>query len=174
MEEKYSKEEAKTIRTGVVAFVMILFIVILTISHNANIEGKGLGGKYNIYASFGRTDGLNVGDAVRMSGVDIGRVVASKLDEDFNSRLTLEINNEYKIPDDSSASIISFGLIGGKYIEIEVGGSEDFIPANGSISYTQDSIVLEELLDRIISMGKSKKTNTSEVIDEKVKGEFDE
>lgn len=174
MEEKYSNEEAKTIRTGIIAFIVILFVVILTISHNANIEGKGLGGKYNIYASFGRTDGLNVGDAVRMSGVDIGRVVASKLDEDFNSILTLEINNEYKIPEDSSATIVSFGLIGGKYIEIEVGGAEDVIPANGSINYTQDSIVLEELLDRIISMGKSKKTNTPEVIEEVDKGEFDE
>ena len=174
MEEKYSNEEAKTIRTGIIALAVILFVVILTISHNANIEGKGLGGKYNIYASFGRTDGLNVGDAVRMSGVDIGRVVASNLDENFSSQLTLEINNEYKIPDDSSASIVSFGLIGGKYIEIEVGGSEDFIPSNGSINYTQDSIVLEELLDRIISMGKSKKADTPKQIDEEIKGEYDE
>lgn len=174
MEDKYSNEEAKTIRTGIIAFVTILFVVVLTISHNANIEGKGLGAKYNIFASFGRTDGLNVGDAVRMSGVDIGRVVASELDENYNSRLTLEINNEYKIPEDSSASIVSFGLIGGKYIEIEVGGAEDFIPSNGSISYTQDSIVLEELLDRIIGMGKSKKNIIEKQVEDVEKGELDE
>ena len=158
MEEKYSLDEAKTIKTGLITLVFVLLISVVTISHNASIKSQGMGDKYNIYASFGRTDGLNIGDAVRMSGVDIGRVVGAKLDENYNSNLILEIDGTYKIPDDSSASIVSFGLIGGKYVEIEVGGSEDFIEPEGVISYTQDAMVLEELLDRMISLGKSKKS----------------
>ena len=159
MEEMYSKEETRSIRTGITALLVILVAVFITVSHNASIRGRGLGGTYNIYASFGRTDGLNVGDAVRLSGVNIGRVTAAELDKNFNTRLTMEISEKYIIPDDCSASIVSFGLIGGKYVEIEVGGSEDFIPPDGNVSYTQDAMVLEELLDRIISMGKSRRSN---------------
>ena len=159
MEEKYSKEEDKTIRIGLITFLIILAMVCITILHNSSIKRKNIGRGYQIYASFGRTDGLGVGDNVRMSGVTIGRVTAAKLDENFNSKLTLEIDSKYKIPDDSSASIVSFGLIGGKYVEIEVGGSEEYIKSGDSISYTQDAMVLEELLDRIISIGKTKKSS---------------
>lgn len=165
MEEKYSLEEEKSIKTGIIAMFCILIFSIITIFHNASIEKEGLGGKYNIYANFGRTDGLNVGDVVRMSGINVGRVVEAILDENYNSRLTLEIDDKYKIPEDSSASIISFGLIGGKYVEIEIGGSEDMIPPEGSIDFTQDAMILEELLDRIISMGKSKKSKNIQAIE---------
>ncbi len=178
MEEKYTGEETRSIRVGIIALIIVLAAVVITISHNSSIKNRGLGGTYNIYASFGRTDGLSVGDAVRLAGVNVGRVTAADLDENFNSRLTLEVEDKYKIPDDSSASIVSFGLIGGKYVEIEVGGAEDYIPAGGSISYTQDAIVLEDLLDRIISMGKSKKkaavSNENESQQIENKGESDE
>ncbi len=157
VEEKYTKEEMKTIRNGVIALIVILIGVFITISHNASIKGHGDGNTYNIYASFGRTDGLNVGDVVRLSGVNIGRVTAAELDKNFRTKLTLEIDDKYKIPDDSSASIISFGLIGGKYVEIDVGGSEDYLQPDSTIGFTQDAMVLEELLDRIISLGKSKR-----------------
>lgn len=156
MEEKYSVEESKTLRTGIITLLAILVAVFITISHNASIKGGKVGGAYEIYASFGRTDGLNVGDVVRMAGVNVGRVIEADLEENFTTKLTLEIDSKYKIPDDSSASIVSFGLIGGKYIEIDVGGSEDYVAPGGEISYTQDAMILEELLDRIISLGKSK------------------
>lgn len=182
LEEKYSIEETKAIRNGIAALFIILTAVFITVSHNVSIKGKSLGKTYNIYADFGRTDGLNVGDAVRLAGVNIGRVVAADLDENFRSRLTLEIGNEYKIPEDSSASIVSFGLIGGKYVEIDVGGAEEYIAPEGIISYTQDAMVLEELLDRIISIGKHKKVKTpdntiSETSDNtvsEIKGEHNE
>jgi len=161
LEEKYTVEETKALRTGAIAMLAILVAVFITISHNASIKRKNLGGAYKIYANFGRTDGLNVGDIVRMSGIDVGRVVDAKLDENFTSKLTLEIDSKYKIPEDSSATIVSYGLIGGKYIEIDVGGAEEYIPSGGLIGYTQDAMILEELLDRIISIGKSKRTNTN-------------
>ena len=173
LEEKYSLDESKTIKTGLIALIIILLASFITISHNASIKSQGMGNTYNIYASFGRTDGLNVGDAVRMAGIDIGRVIGAKLDENYNSNLILEIDSEYKIPDDSSASIVSFGLIGGKYVEIEVGGSEEFIEPEGEIGYTQDAMVLEELLDRMIALGKSKKSKNVTNSDD-VKGDDDE
>ena len=178
LEEKYSVEETRSIRTGLIAMAAIFAVVFMTISHNASIKGKNIGDSYKIYASFGRTDGLNVGDVVRMSGITVGRVVNAELDENFSAKLTIEIDSKYKIPDDSSASIVSYGLIGGKYVEIDVGGSEDYIADSGEISYTQDAMVLEELLDRIITIGKAKKTEKKEVIiqanDTELKGDEDE
>jgi len=162
--EKYSKEEAKSIRIGFITMLIVIIGIFITISHNTSIKGQTTGSTYTIYANFGRTDGLNVGDLVRMSGVSIGRVISSQLDENFNSELSLEINSKYKIPDDSSASIVSFGLIGGKYVEIEVGGSEEYVAPNGHIEYTQDAMILEELLDRIIAMGKNKQSKTEQPI----------
>lgn len=162
MEEKYSIEETKAIRTGLIALICVLLVCFVTISHNASIKSKNISEGYRVYAHFGRTDGLGIGDAVRMAGVTIGRVVAADLDENFNSRLTLEVDSQYKIPEDSSASIVSFGLIGGKYVEIEVGGAEEYINPGESINYTQDAMVLEELLDRIISLGKAKHSKSNE------------
>ena len=94
--EKYTKDEAKSIRIGLITMLAIIVAVFITISHNTSIKGAEDGSTYTIYANFGRTDGLNEGDAVRMSGVSIGRVVESSLDENFNSKLSLEINSKYK------------------------------------------------------------------------------
>lgn len=163
MEDKYTKEETKSLKTGMMALFIILIGVIITISHNASIKQKNMGDTYKIYANFGRTDGLEIGSPVRLGGINIGRVVASELNEHFNSRLTFEIDSDYKIPEDSSASIISSGLLGGKYIEIEIGGEEEYLTAGSTMSYTQDAMVLEELLDRIISIGRSSRAQNKNI-----------
>lgn len=159
MEEKYTNEEAKSLKTGVIALLVILIGVVATISHNASIQQKNMGDTYKIYANFGRTDGLEIGSPVRLGGINIGRVVASELTEHFHSKLTFEIDLDYKIPEDSSAAIVSSGLLGGKYVEIEIGGEEEYLKAGSTMSYTQDAMVLEELLDRIIAMGRSSREN---------------
>ena len=61
----------------------------------------------------------------------------------------MELKDGIRIPDDSSASIVSSGIMGAKYIEIEPGGSEDYLQPGGEFSYTQDAMVIEELVDRI-------------------------
>ncbi len=117
---------------------------------------------YHLNATFRRTDGLMVGDIVRMAGVDVGRVVDASLNDHFHAVLKLEIMEGLHIPDDSSASIVSSSIMGNKYIEIEPGGSEDFLQDGQEFHYTQDAMVLQELLDRIVSIGKSKKKKSAE------------
>ena len=155
MQEKFSSEERKAFNMGIcaiIAFAVLFFFMTFSGSDYKHIHNEF----YHINATFGRTDGLLVGDKVRMAGVYIGRVIDAKLDENYNAVLKLEIKAGLNIPDDSSASIVSSGLMGNKYIEIEPGGSEDYITNNGEFSYTQDAMVLEELLDRIVAMGKAK------------------
>ena len=158
LQEQYSKEEAKSLSVGLyVALALIVGVAFFT-TQRKEIEHTEGGKYYSLNARFGRTDGLMVGDKVRLAGVTVGRVVDAKLDEHFNAIMTLELKDGINIPDDSSASIVSSGIMGKKYIEIEPGGSFDFISPGGEFSYTQDAMVIEELIDRIISIGKANKS----------------
>jgi len=71
--------------------------------------------------------------------------------------------SDYKPTGDQPKAIeyLSNGILGGKYIEIEPGGSEDYITPGGEFTYTQDAMVLEELLDRIIGIGKANRNKNS-------------
>ncbi|MBQ8436993.1 MAG: MCE family protein [Alphaproteobacteria bacterium] len=159
--EFYSKEESRYLKMGIyVCFVVLGILTYFVLSHN-DVELDN-GKYYSVNARFNRTDGLLIGDWVRMAGMNIGRVVDAKLDEHFKAVLRLEIKDGIKIPDDSSASIVSSGLMGAKYIEVEPGGSEDNIVSGGEFAYTQDAMVLDELLDRIISIGKSNRKKSTE------------
>ncbi len=160
--ETYSKEEAKDLKMGIYAALIIILISCVYVINKETLSHKSEGNYYTVDARFNRTDGLLVGDDVRMAGVSIGRVVNAKLDEHFKAILTLDIKESVQIPDDSSASIVSSSIMGKKYIEIEPGGSMDYIPRGGEFSYTQDAMVLEELLDRIISIGKSNRSKNVE------------
>ena len=126
----FTKEEFKDFLIGL--STLILFMICLGFikyQHNTWKDAKDT--DYTIYATFNRTDGLEIGNKVRMSGIDIGQIEDSVIDEDFRATLTLKIRSNIKIPDDSSASIVSSGIMGNKYIEIEPGGSEDYIEENG-------------------------------------------
>lgn len=158
MQEVYTREETKSFKFGAYAAAVILAIIAYRTISAEKVEHAESGRYYAVDARFGRTDGLLVGDKVRMAGIDIGRVVDAKLDDHFNAIMTLEVKEDIRIPDDSSASIVSSGLMGSKYIEIEPGGSEDYLQPGGEFAYTQDAMVIEELLDRIVSIGKANRS----------------
>ena len=160
--ELYTKEETKNLKVGLAVLGAIILIFSIVILSREDISHKDGGKYYDLYARFNRTDGLLVGDLVRLSGMDIGRVVNAKLDKDFKAILTLEIKDSVKLPDDSSAAIVSSGIMGNKYIEIEPGGSEDMLSQGDEFAYTQDAMILEELIERIIGIGKAKRQDKKE------------
>ena len=151
----YSKEETKYLKIGFGMAFAILLIIGFWIFANNRVTHLEEGNYYPVKARFNRTDGLLVGDLVRLAGMNVGKVVDATLDENFKAILTLEVKENVQLPDDSSASIVSSGLMGPKYIEIEPGGSFDMIAPGGEFSYTQDAMVIEELLDRIVGIGKA-------------------
>ncbi len=153
--EVYTKEETRYLRIAFMVSLVIAIIAVLFVLNKRRIGHDEEGSYYALNARFNRTDGLLIGDMVRLAGMDIGKVVSAKLDDNYKAILTLEIKDGIQIPDDSSASIVSSGLMGAKYIEIEPGGSEDMLTPEAEFAYTQDAMVLEELLDRIVSMGKA-------------------
>ena len=86
-----------------------------------------------------------------MSGIKIGTVVRQSLDPDtYQAVVTLDIASDVKLPDDSSAKITSEGLLGGSYISVTPGGSEDMLAGGGEIMFTQGSVDLMSLIGQAV------------------------
>lgn len=87
-----------------------------------------------------------------MAGVTIGKVVAVDLDhESFMGRVTMELDQRVdNLPVDSTASILTAGLLGEKYIGISIGGEEEVLKDGGVIRDTQSALVLEDLIGKFL------------------------
>jgi phospholipid/cholesterol/gamma-HCH transport system substrate-binding protein len=112
---------------------------------------------YNLIAKFDNVDGISGGSDVKIAGVKIGKVVNQTLDEkDFRAVLHINIENQVKLPEDSSVKISSEGLLGSKYLSITPGGDDENLKDGGEIQYTQSSISFEDLLGKFIFGDKEK------------------
>tara|TARA_Y100001970_G_scaffold155802_1_gene190763 strand:- start:7175 stop:7621 length:447 start_codon:yes stop_codon:yes gene_type:complete len=132
---------SNTFETFVGAIVIILAVSFLFYSFS--ITDNNTEGTYKINATFNRIDGIQIGSDVRLSGIKVGSVVKSSLNQStYEANLVLIIDNSINIPDDSSAKITMDGLLGSNYISIEPGGSDIYLIENDYILYTQGSIDL--------------------------------
>jgi phospholipid/cholesterol/gamma-HCH transport system substrate-binding protein len=107
-------------------------------------------GGLRLVAVFDEIGGLKPRAQVVVGGVKVGQVEQIALDPDFRARVILDIDPKLRIPDDSSASILTSGLLGDKYVALEPGGSEETLPSGGTIPFTQSAVVLERLLGRVV------------------------
>ena len=132
---------SNTFETFIGAIVIILAVSFLFYSFS--ITDNNAEGTYKIKATFNRIDGIQIGSDVRLSGIKIGSVAKSSLNQTtFEADLVLIIDNSIFIPDDSSAKITMDGLLGSNYISIEPGGSDIYLTENDYLLYTQGSIDL--------------------------------
>ncbi len=117
---------------------------------------------YQISANFDNIDGVSSGSDIKISGVKIGTVANQTIDpETYRAVLKLSINQEIKLPKDSSAKVLSSGLLGGKYIGIEIGADEEMLESGDRIQFTQSGVNFEELLGKFI-FGSLKKDGANE------------
>lgn len=115
-------------------------------------------GQYSITALFENAAGLGPKARVSMAGVTIGEVVAVSIDPNtLMAKVDMQINNDVNyLSLDSSASILTAGLLGEKYVGISVGAEEDLLEAGGVIEDTQSALVLEELIGQfLLNFGES-------------------
>ncbi len=106
---------------------------------------------YTLNASFSNASGIAVGSEVRISGVKIGSVTGFELDSiNYNAILKLAIQNNIKLPIDSSAKILSNSLIGDKFISLTPDIDDTYLGNNDLISFTQSSLSFEELLSKLL------------------------
>src|SRR5512145_2561376 len=118
-----SRSIVETLMGACVLAVAIAFVVFAySRTTVATVSG------YGVTAKFNRLDGLARGADVRISGIKVGSVLDMSLDPvTFQAVTRLSIDPAYKLPVDSSISIVSDGLLGGKYASIEPGGADEVI-----------------------------------------------
>lgn len=137
------------IETVLGAVVLLVAGLFLTFSYSTSNVGAVSG--YEVKAVFDNIGGLSVGDKVVVSGVKVGSVSDVVLNkETYLAEVILDIEKQYLIPDDTGARITSESLLGGLYMQLEPGGSEDMIEPGGAIEYTQSPQNLEQLLGKFI------------------------
>lgn len=133
-------------------FVLLGLVALVFLALRAgNLSTFSFAPTYRVEASFDNLGGLKVRAPIKSSGVVVGRVVDIGFNnQEFLATVTFEIEEKYLFPDDSSASILTSGLLGEQYIGLTPGGSDDDLKDNGRIIYTQSAVVLEELISKFL------------------------
>ena len=141
-----SRSLVETLFGAVVLAVAIGFVVFAyTRSGVATVSG------YEVSAAFNRVDGIANGSDVRIGGIKVGSVIGRALEpETFRAVLRMSIDETVQLPTDSTAAVVSDGLLGGKFIDLQPGAEETLIADGGRIGYTQSTILLEELIGEFV------------------------
>ena len=117
----------------------------------ANLGSFSSGDTYALSAKFDNIGGLKVRAPVRSAGVTVGRVTGITLDrKTFMGVVSLELNRDVQFPKDSSARILTSGLLGDQYVGLEPGGDEKNLQAGDTITQTQSAVVLESLISQFL------------------------
>ncbi|MDO8605691.1 MAG: outer membrane lipid asymmetry maintenance protein MlaD [Phaeospirillum sp.] len=149
-----SRNDRDTVTGGaVVVFGALLLTLAFSIGGKSTESADG----YTLSARFNRADGISVGSPVRLSGAVIGRVVDQGLDDRYRAVLTFQVRSDIKLASDTAAVIYTDGLLGAKFIELKLGGDDQMLKPGQEIQYTQDAVVIEDLLDMIIQQARAKR-----------------
>ncbi len=144
----------RTTEIWVGAFVALglvaLFFVAMQVSNLGDFKSSR--GSYLIKAHFGNVGGLKVRAPVSMAGVTLGRVEKISFDASrYEALVEVRIDPAFKqIPDDTSASILTAGLLGEQYIGLTAGGSDTYLKEGDEIELTQSAVILEQLISRLM------------------------
>ncbi len=146
--------DAKEITVGGLAF-LALVLLLGFLYGGRELTAKAASSDYIVVATFNRVDGLLVGAPVRLGGIQVGTVDGQVLDVYYRAVTTLKIDADVKLPTDTSVAIHTDGLFGTKYVVLEPGGDEEFMGEGDEINFTQDAVIVAELLELIIAQGKA-------------------
>lgn len=117
----------------------------------ANLANFTIGSTYTVTAKFDNIGGLKPRAPVKSAGVTVGRVGSISLDtQSFQGLVALEIEKNFKFPKDTSAKILTSGLLGDQYVGLEPGGEETHLAQGDVIFMTQSAVVLENLIGQFL------------------------
>lgn len=145
---------------GAIVLVIAGFFLVFAYSSSQKNEVSG----YNLLAKFEKVDGILIGSDIKLAGVKVGTIKTINIDpSSYQAVVTFSMKETLQIPVDSTASIVSEGLMGGKYISINPGMSQEMLKENGEITLTQSSLNFESLIGKYLLGGgsSSKEEKTS-------------
>jgi phospholipid/cholesterol/gamma-HCH transport system substrate-binding protein len=132
----------------VAAGLFALFFLAMNVS---NLRESSAVKGYQLTALFDNIGGLKARSPVTISGVRVGRVNSITLDQErFQALITLNINPDVQIPEDTIASILTSGLLGEQYIGLEPGGADDYMQDGDQFELTQSAIIIEKLVSKFL------------------------
>lgn len=128
--------------TGLFALAWLSFAV-------GGLRYKGEGG-LPVYALFDQIAGLKPKSPVEIAGVRVGQVLGIRLDETFRARVDLDLDASLRLPVDSSAAIVTSGILGDRYIQLTPGAEDEVLKPGEQIAYTESALVLERLIGKFL------------------------
>ena len=140
------------IETVMGAVVLVVAGMFVWFVHEQRTVDTGDG--YEVLAKFDNVAGIAAGSEVRIGGLKVGTVTKAELDEkSYRPQLALHLRNDITLSSDTSAAIVSEGLLGSKYIELTPGGMDDNLKNGSEISITQSSVNLEQMIGKFMFSG---------------------
>ncbi|MFL6582698.1 MAG: outer membrane lipid asymmetry maintenance protein MlaD [Burkholderiales bacterium] len=141
----------------VTAGVAALFVLALKVGNASSVN---MSDSYRVIAEFDNIGGLKARAPVKSAGVVVGRVESISLDtRNFRANVALRIDKRYPFPRDSSASILTAGLLGEQYVGMDGGGDEQNLKDGDRLKITQSAIVLEKVIGQFL-YGKAAETSS--------------
>jgi phospholipid/cholesterol/gamma-HCH transport system substrate-binding protein len=133
---------------GIFALLGIAALVILSVSLGKISLFPPPG--YTLYASFDNISGLKTGDQVQLAGVQVGKVVDIGI-KDYRARIEMRVNEGVQIDEDAIAACKTSGLIGDKYVSIQLGPSDHVLTTGDTLRQTESCFVLEDAIGQLIN-----------------------
>jgi phospholipid/cholesterol/gamma-HCH transport system substrate-binding protein len=142
----------------VVAGIGALFVLALQVSNASSFNTSH---SYSLIAEFDNIGGLKVRAPVKSAGVLVGRVEEIGFDnQKFVARVVLRLDQRYEFPKDTTASILTSGLLGEQYIGLDGGGDDKMLTDGDTMKLTQSAVVLEKLIGQFL-YGKAAEAGTN-------------
>ena len=154
-----SRAERREYLVGVIAALVLGTILVFTGMANRRALNE-VKGAFTLTAEFSRADGIYVGAPVRVAGIPVGTVIKANLSGTRRAQLTLRLTTPLALPEDTAAVIETDGLFGSKHIELRPGGADKTLGSAARISYTQDSVIIEDLIAHIVQEAKATRAQT--------------
>ena len=142
----------KAVETTVGLFLLIGVAAMIWLALKVGNWSPATTHGYEVTARFDNIGGLTVKAPVTLAGVTIGRVASIGIDtDDYSARITLQIDQAYdNLPTDTSAAILTSGLLGAQYVGLDPGAEETYLKDGDRIEITQSAVVLEHLIGQIL------------------------
>ena len=133
--------------------LVVLLIALLFLGFAWNVADLQVVKGYTLNAEFMKVGGLSTGSDVRINGIKIGTVTSQKLNnDDYTVNVSFSISSDVRLPKDSTAAIVSDGLMGNKFVKIDPGKSKEFLRNGDTFAKTKDFKTLEDMVGELIFM----------------------
>jgi phospholipid/cholesterol/gamma-HCH transport system substrate-binding protein len=144
--------ERKTIDIWVGLFVVAGIAAFLVLALKvSSMDAVTSADSYRLVAGFDNIGGLKPMAPVKSAGVLVGRVTEVDFDDKrYEARVTMRIDNRYKFPADTSAAVLTAGLLGEQYIGLEAGGDDKPLKDGDRVKLTQSAVVLESVIGQFL------------------------